>query len=41
MKKFLMACLCVLVGLFSFAGCNADDSNKKPTNDDSGWTDFH
>lgn len=42
MKKFLIVCLCVMVGLFSFAGCNSDDSHSKtPANDDPGWTDFH
>ena len=39
MKKILTICLCVLVGLCSFAGCAANDNSDKP-NEDSGWTDF-
>lgn len=42
MKKFLIVCLCAIVGLFSLAGCNNGDDghSKTPANDDSGWTDF-
>ena len=41
MKKFLLICLCVIVGAFSFAGCSGDSSKGNNPSDESGWTDFH
>lgn len=42
MKKFLLVCLCVIVGVFAIGGCSCGgDGGGNTNNSDSGWTDWH
>lgn len=41
MKKFLLICLCVIVGAFALGGVSCGDGNSSTNNRDSGWTDWH
>ena len=41
MKKILVVCLCVIVGLFSLAGVSCGGASSTNNNNDSGWTEWH
>ncbi len=41
MKKFLLVCLCVIVGAFAIGGCSCGNDGGNTNNSDSGWTDWH